>query len=76
VCNISGGALFDGNGFDSADPDTVGNSGVKYRDNTSGVVNGATFSNNNGAGIDIDTTGTVTLTSYTSTGNGSADDIT
>lgn len=75
TCNISGGALFDGNGTDMLAPAVAGNAGAKWYNNAGGSIDGATFSNNDGSGIYISTTGTVTLGTYTSTGNGDADVI-
>lgn len=74
-CNISGGALFDGNGTAQQSPVNIGNAGATWYNNASGGVDGATFSNNDGSGLYISTTGTVTLGTYTSTGNGDADVI-
>lgn len=69
VCNISGGTLLEGNGI--ANP---AYGGVYYEGNASGTINGAVMTGNAGPGIWVNgTTGTVTLTAYTSTGNGAPD---
>ena len=72
VCNISGGAVFDNNG---KSPDN-NYGGLYYSGNASGTLNGVTLSNNDGPGIWDNTAGTLTLTDYTSTGNGAPDILT